>query len=241
MSAEVKTKIVDTVTTELTKKIVLLLLPLASGLVLAIVPQVRDRILPVLPKPLLAVLLGLSLSLNLALFFYVLHLSRIVNRKLIPRFGVDWDRELTPYCPAHKDIALGAWGRLGTYEPEGFICPGGPHVIQLQDDAGNHLTPVDARKLLRAGVRELPEDAYEPDEIGTKILARLAARPDSKVTLDALANYLRLHPDRVKIILSVLEDRGYLWSLVVPMAPSPPITYHLTDKGRAFLVSKNLI
>lgn len=240
MSADVKTKIVDTVTTELTKKIVLLLLPLMSGIVLAIVPQVRDRILPVLPKPVLAVLLGLSLSLNLALFFYVIHLSRIVNQKLKPRFGVNWDRELTPYCPAHKDIALAAWGNLGEKWPHGYICPEGPHVIPLQDDARNYLTPADARKLLEADARELPEDVYEPDAIGVKILARLAQRSDTQVTVDHLGNHLGLHPDRVQLNVSVLEDKGYIWHVWAGIAGAP-ITYHLSDKGRAYLVNKNLI
>lgn len=184
LSADVKTKVVDTVTTELTKKIVLLLLPLISALILAVVPQVRDRILPVLPKPVLAVLLGLSLSLNLALFFYVLHLSRIVSRKLKPRFGVNWDRELTPYCPVHKEIALAVWGNAGKRGPHGYVCPEGQHVIPLQDDERNYLTPEDAKKRLQADPNA-PVIPYEPDDTGVKILARLA-RPDSRSRLITL-------------------------------------------------------
>jgi hypothetical protein len=200
---------------------------------------VRDRILPVLPKPLLAVLLGLSLSLNLALFFYVLHLSRVVSRKLKPGFGVCWDRDLTAYCPAHKEIPLGAWGNLGKKGPHGYICPEGPHVLLLQDDERNYLTPEDARKLLQANATRMPPEA-EPNDIGVKILVMLA-RPDSKVTLDDLANHLSLHPERIRHYLDQLEARHYIWHVSLPMAPAPPTTYHLGDKGRAFLMRKKLI
>ena len=238
MSAEVKTKIVDTVTTELTKKIVLLLLPLVSGLVLAIVPQVRDRILPVLPKPLLAVLLGLSLSLNLALFFYVLHLSRVVSRKLKPGFGVCWDRDLTAYCPAHKEIPLGAWGNLGKKGPHGYICPEGPHVLPLQDDERNYLTPEDAKKLLQANATRMPPDAYEPDETDLKILVRLA-RADG-VAEEQLEGFLRLHPQRMRLHLSQLEQREYIHSIWAGVAGAP-INYYLSEKARKLLAARNLI
>ncbi|HWN11993.1 MAG TPA: hypothetical protein VNO50_22380 [Pyrinomonadaceae bacterium] len=235
----VKTKIVEATASELTKKAIALLLPLLSTLVLALVPPLRDRILPVLPKPLLAVLLGLTLSLNLALGFYILYLSN--GRKLKPRFGVVWNRSLTPFCPVHKEIALANWGNLGTHEPQGYICPEGPHVIPLQDDEGNYLKPADARKLLVETDANSCQvtDTYQPDSVGVKALSFLAqARSD--VEHDHLTNHLRLHPGRVSLYLSELENRGYLYSQFVGIAGAP-ITYHLTNKGRTFLAIKNLI
>jgi hypothetical protein len=214
--------------------LVLLLL----GVIWAAVPtEVWGRVSAATPKRALWVAIGL---LVLGLFLeiaYVAHLRR--KLKLKPRFGVYWDRDLMPYCPAHKGIPLATWGNLGNKGPHGYICPEGPHVIPLQDDGRNYLKPSDARRLLQADAREMPEDAYQPDEIGLKILVRLT-RPDSQITVDELGSYLRLHPDRVQLYVSVLEEKGYIWHVWAGIAGAP-ITYHLSDKGRAFLVSRDMI
>jgi hypothetical protein len=162
--------VADTTASELTKKAIALLLPLLLALVSALVPQVRDRILPALPKLLLAVLVGISLSLNLALLFYVLWLRKqrgrtqaelkqaqdeagrlqdlIDNPPKFFRFGVYWDKDLTPYCPDHKDLPLGHWTRIGN-RPPGYLCPRNAHLIHLQDEE-SLLTPVEAKQLLRS-------------------------------------------------------------------------------------------
>jgi hypothetical protein len=214
------------------------LIGLLSLIVWRAVPsEVWDKVSEVTPKRALWALLGLLAIAAILEGAYVALLRR--NLKLKPRFGVYWDRDLMPYCPAHKEIPLATWGNLGNKGPHGYICPEGPHVIPLQDDGRNYLKPSDARRLLQADAREMPEDAYQPDEIGLKILARLT-RPDSQVTVDELGSYLRLHPDRVQLYVSVLEEKGYIWHVWAGIAGAP-ITYHLSDKGRAFLVSRDMI
>jgi hypothetical protein len=196
---------------------------------------VRDRILPVLPKPLLAVLLGLSLSLNLALFFYVLYLSD--RRKLKPRFGVLWDRELTAYCPAHKEVALGAQYHNGTEGLSGLVCANGLHVVPLTDDRGKPLKLEEAKGSLRSGAKAI--DDYQPDEIGTRILVLLAQTTDG-ATQDHLRVVLRIHNERVRLYLSELVEHGYIYSIWAGIADAP-ITYFLYEKASRFLVDRGLI
>jgi hypothetical protein len=156
------------------------------------------------------------------------------------RFGVLWDRELTPYCPAHKEIALGNWGRIGTHGREGYVCPEGPHILPLQDDHGNYAKPAEVKDVLLKdrNAKTFPEDAYEPDETDLKILVRLA-RGDG-VAEEHLEGFLRLHPQRMKLHLNELEEREYIQSIWAGIAGAP-INYYLREKGRKFLAARNLI
>jgi hypothetical protein len=44
----------------------------------------------------------------------------------------------------------------------------------------------------------------------------------------------------VQLYVSVLEEKGYIWHVWAGIAGAP-IKYHLSDKGRAFLVSRDMI
>lgn len=232
----VKTKIVEATASELTKKVVALLLPLLSGLVLAIVPPVRDRILPGLPKPLLAVLVGLSLSLNLALFLYVRRLRSLLNQKLLPRFGVLWSSEHVPHCPACSKVLTYIYERDGFFGTWGFKCAQCSTFIPLNDDDGRSIEIADAKRLLSGGKIETPE----LDETSMQILTLLAEQ-NSKLTAEDLAAILGLHPQRMNHYLTNLSRQKYIFASTSWAVPSGPTTYHLNDKGRELLMSKNLI
>jgi hypothetical protein len=103
------------------------------------------------------------------------------------------------------------------------------------------LKPADARKLLVETDANSCQvtDTYQPNNVGVKALSFLAqARSD--VEHDHLTNISGLYPERVSLYLSELESQGYLYSQFVGIAGAP-VTYHLTNKGRTFLASKNLI
>jgi DNA-binding transcriptional ArsR family regulator len=217
-------------------KSVLALIGLLVGVIWAAIPSERwQQVSAATPKRVLWSALGLLALGCLLETAYIAHLRR--KSKLKPRFGVLWNRSLTPYCPVHKEIALANWGNLATHGAHGYICPQGPHVIPLQDDEGNYLKPSDARKLLLE--KDAVNDTYEPDAIGLKVLSFLA-HTRSEVEDHHLTRHLKLHPERVSLYLSELENKGYLYSQFVGVAGAP-ITYHLTNKGRTFLANKNLI
>ncbi|MGB9180757.1 MAG: hypothetical protein WCB68_16110 [Pyrinomonadaceae bacterium] len=151
----VKDKIVEAIASEVTKSIVGPLLPLLLTLVLALVPQVRDRVLAVLPRPLLAVLIGISLSVNLALLVYVLRLHSTQKQleakpKLTPNLNVLWDGNFTAYCPACSTLL--AYTNVGLFSGDkgtwGFNCVKCKEFIPLNDDAGHNLELKEARRLL---------------------------------------------------------------------------------------------
>lgn len=226
----VKTKIIESAASEITKIVILLLLPLLSGLVLAIVPPVRDRILPGLPKPLLAVLVGLSLSLNLALFLYVRRLRNSLNQKMLPRFGVLWTPEHVPHCPACSKVV--AYVRQSM--TWGFQCVQCSRFIPLNDDDGRSIKIADAKILLSGKQIEEPE----LDDIDMRILT-LFAEPDSVVTPGQVAAALNMKAQHAKHRLSELTKRRYIYPSTVWTSTDAP--YHLTDEGRSLIVSRKLI
>lgn len=240
--------VVDTTASELTKKAIALLLPLLLGLVLALVPQVRDRILPVLSKPLLAVIGGLSLSLNLALFFVALHYRKSFNlsRKLTPRFGVLWSQDQVAHCPAcskplghYGEYAVGNWKRMG------FKCVSCRHVLLMSDDDGRILELTEAKKLLTANGRDAQSEKAKElsdslDETSLKLL-RFIANSDNKNEEPTLIRHIGLHPERVRHHLNLLEEGKYVYAIRVMLGYDTPTTYHLAQRGREYLLQHNLI
>jgi len=245
---EVKKKVVESAASELTKQIILLLLPLLSGLVVALVPQVRDRILPGLTKPLLAVLAGISLSLNLALVFYVFRLRKSLNlsRKLTPRFGVLWSQDQVAHCPAcskplghYGEYAVGNWKRMG------FKCVSCRHVLLMSDDDGRIIELTEAKKLLTANGRDSQSEKAKElsdslDETSVKLL-RFIANSSHKSEEPALIRHVGLHPERVRHHLDTLEEGKYIYAIRVSLGYNSPTTYHLAQRGREYLLQHNLI
>ncbi|HEY0100001.1 MAG TPA: hypothetical protein VGB76_13715 [Pyrinomonadaceae bacterium] len=178
MASEVKKTIVDTATSDLTTRAIALLLPLLLSLVSALVPPVRDRILPVLPRPLLAVLIGISLSANLALFFYVLRLrktqrqlieQRDTAKTFIKEFTVKWDEHLEPHCPVClAELAPVIHPVSGIADIGFFKCIPCKHGYRLTNEAtGKVLTLLEAKALLSSN--EPPRVIAAPSFDRTKL------------------------------------------------------------------------
>jgi hypothetical protein len=130
-----------------------------SPLVVALVPQVRDRILPVLPKPLLVVIVGISLSVNLALFFYVTRLrktrkelteQRDSAKTFIKDFTVKWDEHLEPHCPkCLSELVAVVHPTSGVANTGHFKCITCNHGYRLlNEETGKALTLPEAKALL---------------------------------------------------------------------------------------------
>jgi len=257
---ELKKTILEATASELTKKAIALLLLLISTLVVALVPQVRDHILPVLPKPLLAILIGISLSLNLVLLFVAVHFRKSLNlsRKLTPRFGILWSQDQVAHCPAcskplghYGEYAVGNWKRMG------FQCLSCRQVVLMSNDEGRILELLEAKKLLAAKepeakinpLRPQPNDlqSEQPkeqtdslDETSVRLL-RILANPNYEHDEPALVQYISLHPERVKHHLDLLEEGDYIYAIRIALGYSSPTTYHLDRKGREYLLKRNLI
>ena len=102
-------------------------------------------------------------------------------------------------------------------------------------------TPAEAKAILTANpkITQLPAETYEPDETGVKILVRLARGSDG-VTKEQLVGFLNLHPERVRLQLSELQEHGYIYSVWAGIAGAPT-TYHLYEKASRLLVKKEII
>lgn len=254
--ADIPKVVVEAVASEITKVLVGPLLLLLSALAVALIPQVRDRVLPALSKPLLVAIAGISLSINLALLFYLLRLRRQRNRASaeaarlqdlidnpprVFRFGVYWDKDLTPYCPVHRDVPLSNWGKVGPYGPTGYICPVGEkiHIVPLQHDE-QRFTPSEAKQRIKDDAPAPQLRAAELDDVSEDILI-LLSRSTFKPHAEEIARHMKLHIERVNHHLAALEEQGYVYAIRIPLGTGAPTTYHLNDKGREFLIRKNII
>lgn len=222
---------------ERTVSAVLALIVLLLLIVWRAVPsEVWDRVSEATPKRVLWALLGLVAITATLEWAYIVGLRR--KNKLKPRFGVYWDRGLTPYCPACSKVLAyihkpNAGGLSGTW---GFKCVQCPSFIPLNDDSGQSIEITEARRLLSGDKIAAPE----LDETSMQILNLLAA-PNSQLTAEDLATILHLHPQRMTHFLSNLTKQKYIYRSGSFGIPSGPTTYHLNEKGRVLLVSKNLI
>jgi hypothetical protein len=190
------------------------------------------------PPRILGAAVGLLIIWLLAsLSFTVLFAFRVKeSKRRIFRFGVYWDNRQTPYCPACSKPLSYINESKGFFTIWGFKCAQCSAFIPLNDDDGRPIEIGDARRLLSGG----PLEAPELDETSMQIL-QLVAEPNSKLTAEDLARILNLHPQRMAHYLSNLSKQKYIFATTSWAVPSPPSTYRLNDKGRALLLSKNLI
>lgn len=105
-------------------------------------PQVLQRVL------------GLALLSIVVLLAYVIYLQRKFSGRLRIMFGVKWDRDATPHCPA-CDTPLSAYTRRSAFSgSEGhwsFRCLKCKTEISLFDDSGERITLAEAKlRLSRA-------------------------------------------------------------------------------------------
>jgi hypothetical protein len=103
----------------------------------------------------------------------------------------------------------------------------------------------DDLRQLRQEIEKLKEKpssgslALSLDETMERILIALA-QGDEGVEKNNLAKTLRLKIPRLEYYLHILEEHHYIYGIYVPIGGAP-ITYHLTQKGREFLIEKDLI
>ncbi len=213
------------------------LITLLSLIVWGAVPSSAwDKVSEVTPKRALWALLGLLAIAAILECAYIVELRRRLKLKLKPRFGVYWDRELTPYCPSCSKVLVYIKDSAAFSHVWGFKCVQCSTFIPLNDDDGRPIEITDAKRLLSGGRIEEPE----LDETSMQILKLLAA-PNSELTAEDLATILDLHPQRMTHFLSNLTRQNYIYHSISFGVPSGPTTYHLAEKGRVLLLSKNLI
>lgn len=259
LKEEIKKSTVATIVGTILAPILLLI----STLIAARIPLIRDRIWPATPKWLLMVLLVVFLSISFALFRLLRNSRRTLEALQIkateseakiaklqnqidnpPRrfmFSVWWDKDLIPYCNAHRDTALGFWTRIGN-RPPGYLCPIGGHLIHLQDDNGNLLTPVEAKQLLEKPLKPLTSPLelreYEPNEKHKDILRYLYKGADR--LLSNIADAVGLDQQETKKCLNELSKHKY----VLPPEHRSKTRwfpeYSLTDKGIEFVINNDL-
>jgi hypothetical protein len=209
--------------------LVFVLALLLLGVIWAAVPtEVWNRISAATPKRALWATIGLLALALLLESAYLLELRR--KYRLKPRFGVYWDRSLTPYCPACSKMVAYVRHSL-TW---GFQCVQCDGFVPLNDDNGQGIEIADARALLSGKQIEEPE----LDDIDMCILT-LFVEPESVVTLGQVAAALSGKAQHAKHRLSGLTKRRYIYPSTVWDSADAP--YHLTDKGRALLISRNVI
>ena len=115
------------------------LLTLLSGTIFwKIIPLLLSPLWTRLSTPTLQRMLGLSFLSAVALLTYVVLLRRKLKRKLRIRFGLYWDKEANPFCPACQSLLTGYSIALGG---EGyFACVKCNRTILLSDRTGKPIS-----------------------------------------------------------------------------------------------------
>ncbi len=238
--------VAETTASELTTKLVALLLPLLSGLVSALVPQVRDRILPVLPKPLLAILVGVSLSANLALFFYVARLRRTrrqlieksnTKRTFIKKFTVKWDEHLEPHCPVClSELAPVVHPTTGLANIGFFRCVTCKHGYRLINEAtDNALTLPEAKELLSS---DNPRTIEKPSFDRTKLSRALNDLESLKTNLPRYDIEEKFVTSFHHVLTDLKNEAGY--DLTVLSIPPSEIKHHETHHSRSPRIGRRI-
>jgi hypothetical protein len=222
------------------------LIGLLSLIVWRAVPsEVWDKVSELTPKRALWALLALTAIAAILEFAYIRVLRKEVTGKLKARFGVMWSKEFVPHCTA----CLSPLTSYGQYPTSfhlstvwGFKCVKCDALIVMNDDEGNTLELKQAKQLLASNPgKSKPTEDKGVSEIEEKILVQMARNSKGDVTADELTFILKQHPERVTFILGQMEKNSYIYSICTMLGHNDPIKYYLSDKGRAFLINKNLI
>jgi hypothetical protein len=82
---------------------------------------------------------GLSVLILMVQFAYIFYLHNKMKTKLIPKFGIFWDKEGNPYCPSLScKSPLSQYGKYaGGF---GFKCMKCNEFIFLRDDKVNNVS-----------------------------------------------------------------------------------------------------
>jgi hypothetical protein len=193
------------------------------------------------PPEILGALVGLlTIWLLASLSFTILFAFRIKeSKRRIFRFGVYWDKELIPHCPACSK-PLGRYfcravasGIKGTW---GFNCVECKEFISMYDDSGRVLELKEAKSLISLRQTELPPaPQIEPplDATEIMILRLTAASTAPSMWPTTIAEISGLHLHAVKFHVHKLIVAGYL--------QGHSDVFDLTHKGRTYLMANKLL
>lgn len=148
----IKNKIKESTIERIAELLLALLALLIAPMWLALKSAIAQRILPALSKETLAGLLVVAIALLLAASAYIFHLRRKLHPKLLYRFGVLWDKALSPLCPKDK-MPLQVKKAANTMErfPDNLVCVGCDRRFELTDENGFAIFTVkDAKQKMTA-------------------------------------------------------------------------------------------
>ncbi len=92
--------------------------------------------------------------------------------------------------------------------------------------------------VLRADISERDKVSFEIDDTAQNIL-KLLAQHNVDIPEDYLANALQIHPTRLSYYLTEMETADYVHQSVY--TDGTPSEYSLTQKGRKYALSNNLL
>lgn len=139
-------KLKDLFLKHMTELLGVLLTLLVGTIFWQVIPLLLSPLWTRLSTPALQRILGLSLLSVLALLAYVVFLHRKLKGKLRIRFGLYWDRNANPLCPACQSPLTGY--TITDVGAAFLACVKCNQRIALRRDNGESLTLPDARELL---------------------------------------------------------------------------------------------
>jgi hypothetical protein len=115
-----------------------------------LIPIIFPAIIQQLPKPVLLKMLTLAIVLFVLSLVLSLWIYNQFKTKLKPKFGVVWDKNKEPYCPAcEKPFTKFTLERGGGAKiVVGLACPKCGNHFELITDEGERITLAEAKKLL---------------------------------------------------------------------------------------------
>jgi hypothetical protein len=161
---DTKEEVKKVLLTEPLKQLIGRLFASLSPLLIALIPQVRNKIQDSIPFSLLLVVAFIELTIILGLLTLVVYLNsqkknleKQIESIPISRFGVYWDKQQNPLCPSCKSLLnLNTLYRAyvaGMSPPDPKLyCLQCKKYVDLSDDNGILLTLMEAKKKLSESV-----------------------------------------------------------------------------------------
>jgi hypothetical protein len=79
----------------------------------------------------------------------VVYLHNRLRNKLRIIFGIQWDRQATPYCPS-SDKPLTMYGPEQVYGHPGFWCVKCKNPLSIRNEQGEYLTLPQAKEYIKS-------------------------------------------------------------------------------------------
>ncbi len=145
-------KITESIKESTTKYLLSIILGVLGLLIGSIYSDLIPIILPSIIQQLPKTVLLKMLTLAIILFVLSLALSWVtyihLKTKFISKFGVVWDKNKEPYCPACEKPFAKYEANLGGKIQAGLYCAKCNKTLPLITDEGKRLTLIEAKKLL---------------------------------------------------------------------------------------------